>query len=183
MAKKLLLILIFLAFISCGKKDSHDIYQTKGGEYVSKKGNFIADFPTLPTHTAIDNQIGLDKFKIHLYRSTIGKQKIFNIKYIDYPEHMVKSLSDEQLYIQGVTNYSNKMSESFNLLYQKPIEQHGLNGRAFQLELNEIAKNKGHEGFIMGRLFRINNRVYTITYIGIDDKNAGPFIDSFRQWK
>jgi len=180
MTKKVLLILTFIAFLSCGDKTNDDIYKTKSGAYASKTGNFIVHFPTKPKYTSIDNQIGLDKFQIHLYRSTLGAQKIFNVEYNDYPEHMIKSLSNEQLYTQGVANFANKMAESFNLQYQKPIEQNDLNGQAFQLELNKNAKNKGHDGFIMGRLFRDGNRVYTITYIGVNDKNVDSFIDSFR---
>ncbi|TKS57208.1 hypothetical protein [Mesohalobacter halotolerans] len=183
MTKKILLILITFAFISCGKNKSDDIYKTKGGEYASKVGNFVAAFPTEPSHTAIDNQIGLDKFQIHMYRSTLGSQKIFNVEYIDYPEHMIKSMSNGQLYNQGVANYANKMAESFNLQYQKPVEQHELDGQKFQLELNENAKSKGLDGFILGRLFRQGNRVYTITYIGIDDERAGSFVNSFRLLK
>jgi len=183
MTKKILLILTIFVFISCGKNEADDIYKTKGGEYASKTGNFVADFPTEPNHTAIDNQIGLDKFKIHLYRSTLGPKKIFNIEYNDYPEHMIKSMSNEQLYNQGVTNYANKMAESFNLQYQEPIEQHGLSGQKFQLELNDNAKNKGLDGFILGRLFRQGNRVYTVTYIGVNDKNVSSFVDSFRLLK
>ena len=183
MTKKILLILTIFTFVSCGKNESDDIYKTKGGEYASKTGNFVADFPTEPNHTAIDNQIGLDKFQIHLYRSTLGPQKIFNIEYNDYPEHMIKSMSNEQLYNQGVTNYANKMAESFNLQFTEPVEQHGLSGQKFQLELNDNAKTKGLDGFILGRLFRKGNRVYTITYIGVNDKRASSFVDSFRLLK
>ena len=93
---------------------------------------------------------------------------------------MVKSLSNEQLFSQGASNYVNKMSDNFILQSQGPIEQNGLNGHAFQLELNENARKKGLDGFIMGRLFRNENRVYTVTYIGVDDKNVGNFINSFR---
>ena len=89
-----------LAVISCGKNESDNIYKTKAGEYASKTGNFVADFPTEPKHTAIDNKIGLDKFQLHLYRSTLGPNKIFNVEYSDYPEHMIKSLPKEQLFNQ-----------------------------------------------------------------------------------
>tara|TARA_B100001750_G_C15227168_1_gene456267 strand:+ start:97 stop:624 length:528 start_codon:yes stop_codon:yes gene_type:complete len=172
-----------LAVISCGKNESDNIYKTKAGEYASKTGNFVADFPTEPKHTAIDNKIGLDKFQLHLYRSTLGPNKIFNVEYSDYPEHMIKSLPKEQLFNQVVMNLANRMSESFNLQYQKPIEQHGLNGQKFQLELNESAKVNSPDVFILGRVFREGNRVYTITYVGRNDKNIGSFVDSFRLLK
>ncbi|MBW1296292.1 hypothetical protein [Aquimarina litoralis] len=180
MTNKIVLILTFLIFVSCGNNTNDDIYKTKKGEYATKTGNFIVNFPTEPKYTSVDNQIGVDKFQIHLYRSTLGAQKIFNVEYYDYPEYMIKSLSNEQFYTQSITNYANKMAESFNLEFQKPIEQNGLNGYAFQLEINKKAKSKGLDGYVVGRFFRNGNRIYTVTYIGVNDKNVDSFIDSFR---
>ena len=57
MIKKLFLILIVLGFLSCGNKTNETIYKTKDGEYASKHGNFIADFPTKPNYSAIDNAL------------------------------------------------------------------------------------------------------------------------------
>ena len=170
---------IFATF-SCGQFENNDIYKTKGEEYASKKGNFVADFPIEPNHTAIDNQIGLDKFEIHLYRSAFAGRKIFNVEYNDYPTHMLKSLTTEELYNQAVNNFAYKVADNFDLIYQKSIEQNGLQGQAFQLELNDNAKKKGHDGFIMGRIFKDENRVYTVTYMGIDDNRVGSFLESFR---
>ena len=180
MKKQLLLFVTIFSLFSCGKIEGNDIYKTKGGEYASKTAHFVVDFPTKPKHTAIDNQIGLDKFQIHLYRSALGPKKVFNVEYTDYPEHMIKSMPNEELFDQAVTNYTNKLAESFNLLYQEPVVQHELKGRKFQLELNESAKSKGLDIFILGRLFRKENRIYTITYVGNNDKRAGSFVDSFR---
>lgn len=180
MIKKVTLYLIFLMFIACGGKTNESVYETKSGEYASQTGNFIAKFPVEPTYTAIDNQIGLDKFQIHLFRSTLGPNKIFSIEYNDYPEHMIKSMTDEQVYSQGITNFSNKMSEAFYLDFQEPIEQHGLNGQYFVLNLKQSALDKGIEGHIQGKLFRKGNRVYTVTYMGRDDKTVDSFMKSFR---
>jgi len=179
MTRILLLILTILTFVSCGNEND-DIYKTKSGEFASKSGNFIADFPTKPSYSAIDNQIGLDKFQLHLIRSTLGPNKIFSIEYNDYPEHMIKSMTDEQLYSQGVTNFSNKMVEAFELEFQEPIEQHGLNGQYFVLKLKQSAIDKGIKGHIEGKLFRKGNRVYIVTYIGRNDKNTDSFMNSFR---
>ena len=180
MTRKLLLFLTVLTFISCGNKTNESIYKTKSGDYASKTGNFIANFPTKPNYTAIDNQIGLDKFQIHLFRSTLGPNKIFSIEYSDYPEYMIKSLTDEQIYSQGVTNFSNKMAEVFNLDFQESIEQHGLSGQSFILNLKQSAIDKGTKGHIQGKLFRKGNRVYTVTFIGRNDKNSDMFMKSFR---
>ena len=180
MTKNLLLILTILTFLSCGNDSGKMIYKTKGGEFASQPGNFIADFPTEPKYSAIDNQIGLDKFQIHLFRSTLGPNKIFSIEYYDYPEYMTESMTDEQMYSQGVTNFSNKMAEAFKLEFQEPIEQHGLSGQYFVLNLKQHAIDKGVQGHIQGKLFRIGNRVYTVTYIGRNDKNVDTFMESFR---
>jgi len=180
MRKVLLPFLAFLTILSCGSDSNDFVYKTKSGEYASKPGNFIADFPTEPKHSTIDNQIGLDKFQIHLFRSTLGPNKIFSIEYVDYPEHMVTSMTNEQIYSQGVTNYANKVSESFYLESQEPIEQHGLKGQYFVLRLKQSAIDKGVKGYIEGKLFRIGKRVYTITYLGHNDNNVDAFMKSFR---
>ena len=180
MTRKLLLILTTLIFISCGNEKNENLYKTKSGEYASKTGNFIANFPSKPNYSSIDNQIGLDKFQIHLFISTLEPNKIFKVEYNDYPEYIIKALTDEQIYSQGVTNYSNKMAETFTLEFQEPIEQHGLKGQYFVLNSNQAAKDKGIEGHIVGMLFRKENRVYTVSYIGKNDKNTGVFMDSFR---
>jgi len=180
MTKKLLLILTTLIVMSCANETNENLYETKSGEYASKTGNFIANFPTEPKYSAIDNQIGPDTIQTHVFISTLGPNKIFSIEYHDYPENTIKSLTEEQIYSQGVSNYSNKMVENFTLEFQKPIEQHGLKGQYFVLNLNQTAKDKGIDGHILGMLFKKENRIYTVCYIGKNDKNTGVFMDSFR---
>ena len=179
MAKQLFLIFTILTFVSCSNTDEN-IHKTKSGEFASKTGNFIAKFPTKPSYSTIDNQVGLDKFQIHLFRSTLGANKIFSIEYVDYPDYMIKSMTDDQIYSQGVINFSNKMSETFELEFQKPIEQHGLKGLYFVLNIKQVLLDKGVKGHIQGKIFRKENRVYTIAYLGEDDKNIDPFMTSFR---
>ncbi len=182
MNKTLLLILTILILISCGNS-SNDIYKTKSGEYASKSGNFIVKFPTKPDLTIIDNKIGLDEFQIHLFRTALGPNKIFTVEYVDYPEYLLKSSSDEQIFTQGITNLANKMSESFELEFQESVEQHGLNGKYFVFRLNQIVIKKGTKGYLEGKIFRDKNRVYTITYFGHSDKNVDSFMESFRMIK
>lgn len=146
MKKHLILFLTFLTLVSCGNEASDTIYKTKLGEYASRPGNFIAAFPTEPKHSVIDNQLGLDKFQIHLFTSTLGPNKRFTIEYVDLPEHMVASLTDEQYYDQGVANFSAKMAASFDFDFQEPVEQQGLTGRYFVLRLNQNTKDKGIKG-------------------------------------
>jgi hypothetical protein len=183
MIKKIFLIFGFIAIVSCGNDKSDDIYKTKSGEYASRTGNFIAEFPTEPNYSAIDNQIGLDKFKIHNIKSSLGPKKFFTVEYIDYPEHMIKSMSDEQIFEQSINAVANKLADNFVLINQKPIEQNGLLGKSFQLESTDAAKSNGYDAFVLGRLFRDGNRIYTVSYAGVNDKNAGSFVDSFRLLK
>jgi len=179
MNKVLLLLLITFQLISC--QDTSDmIYKTKEGAYASKQGNFIADFPVAPNYSAIDNQIGLEKFQLHLFRATLGASKFFSIEYVDYPEYMVTSMTDKELFNQAITNLSNKMSDAFVLGKKEPIDQHGLRGESFILALNENAKKQKLQGFIKGSVFRDENRFYTILYIGTSDKHVGSFLNSFR---
>ncbi len=182
MNKTLLLILTILILTSCGNS-TNDIYKTKSGEYASKSGNFIVRFPTKPDISVIDNKIGLDEFQIHLFRTALGPNKKFSVEYVDYPEYLLKSSSDEQIFTQGITNLANKMSESFELEFQESIEQHTLNGKYFVFRLKQALIDKGVKGYVEGKIFRDKNRVYTITYFGRSDKNVDPFMESFRQLK
>ncbi|MEY8848564.1 hypothetical protein AB9K26_07100 [Psychroserpens sp. XS_ASV72] len=183
MIKKSLITLILLVVFSCGKTTNDNIYKTKGGEYASKTGNFVADFPTEPKYSVIDNKLGLDEFQIHIFRSTLGVNKLFILEYVDYPEHMIKSMTDEQIYTQSINNLTHKMEESFFLDYQESIEHNGLSGEYYVLKTNQELKEKGVEGMALGRIFRVENRVYNISYLGENDKNIDSFIDSFRLLK
>jgi len=175
------LSLIFLVFfISCGNDSKNDIYKTKSGEFASVKGNFIAKFPTKPNLSVIDNKIGLDEFKINLFRGNLGPNKVFSVEYTDYPEYMLKSTTDEQLFSQRIINLANKMDKSFRLEFQESIEQHGLKGKYFVLELKQSEIDRGIKGYFEGKMFRNGNRVYTIAYFGHSDKNVDLFMNSFR---
>ena len=44
------------------------------------------------------------------------------------------------------------------------------------MNLKQNAIEKGIEGHIQGKLFRKGNRVYTVTYIGQNDKNVDSFM-------
>ena len=174
--KILYLIFTILILISCSS--DNDIYKTKSGEFATKTGSFIAKFPTEPKLSVIENKIGLDEFEIYLYRSTLGIDKVFTVEYVDYPEYILKSTTDEQLYSQSITNLTNKMSSDFKLESQKPLDQHGLIGRYFFLEfINDVDRNKP---YIEGMIFRKSNRIYTIIYSGIYDKHTIVFLNSFR---
>ncbi|WP_299229137.1 hypothetical protein [uncultured Psychroserpens sp.] len=180
MIRKLQILFCTIIFISCGNETNEHIYKTKTVEYASKTGNFIAKFPTEPKYSVLERKIGIDDFEIHVFRSTLGPNKIFSLEYIDYPENMIKSLSDSEIYSQGISNYSNKIADKFNLDFQKTIEQHGLKGEYFVFSLKPSLIEKGIEGHVLGILFRKENRVYTISYMGINDDKTGTFLDSFR---
>lgn len=180
MVKKLLLILTTFIFISCGNEKNENLYKTTSGEYASKTGNFVVKFPSEPSYSVSENQIGSDQFQIHTFRSALGPNKIFTVEYIDYPSSFIKSMTDEEIYTQGIANFSNNIAETFTLEFQEPIEQHGIKGQYFVFNLKQTAKDKGIKGHIVGMLFRNENLVYTVTYMGRNDNKTGEFMDSFR---
>ena len=79
--KTFLFLLIIIGSISCAENKNDDIRETKGGEFYSKIGNFIIDFPTKPNYSTSEEQLGPDKVHLHIFRSTLGPTSIFNIEY------------------------------------------------------------------------------------------------------
>jgi len=183
MIKYSLIFLLVITLISCDKKDNDIIYKTKGGDYASKVGNFIANFPTEPDYTKFDRRVMIDTFEINLYRSALSAKRVFNIEYTDYPENTFEKTSNEDVYDEALSNYVRTMSESFTLQHQEVIEQHGLDGIAFQLNTKGKLKKQVTSDYVLGRIFRVGNRVYTITYVGENYKNAATFVNSFRTLK
>ncbi|TXE17264.1 hypothetical protein ES692_09775 [Psychroserpens burtonensis] len=181
MKLKLFIVTLFLVMLSC--KDDSVVYKTTSGAYASKTGKFYAKFPTKPNLSIQDNKIGADEFEVFAYRSTLGPNKIFSIEYFDYPGEMVKAMPNEQFLDQAVTNYSYAMASNFELDFKEPVNNGDLKGVYFVLQLKENPAIKGIEGMILGEIFKIGNRVYTITYHGIPDKRVDTFIESFKIMK
>ena len=178
--KRLLLMTLVFCCVACGSDTDKMIYATKGGEFGSQQGNFVADFPTKPKYTLLERQSGTESYEVHTFRSTLGPNKIFTLEYIDYPESTISLFTNEEIYDLSIQNYASQVIENFVLDSQKPIEQHGLKGQYFVLNLNQAALDKGIKGHIEGSIFRSGNRVYTISYTGRLDKNVDTFMESFR---
>nr|WP_321235466.1 hypothetical protein [uncultured Psychroserpens sp.] len=174
---KLFLLLFLVALSSC--KNDSDIYKTTSGAYASKKGKFVAKFPTEPQLSIQDNKIGFDKFQVFAYRSTLGPNRIFAVEYFDYPGDMIKSMPNEDFLEQTISNYVYGMSSNFELDYKEAVDNGDLKGVYFVLQPKENAAIQGIKGMILGEVFKKGNRVYTITYFGIPDDKVDPFIDSF----
>ena len=179
--KSNLFILIYLPFLflySCNSDDSLKVYRTESGEYVSDSGKFIAKFPSEPKGTIVENQLGIDKFNIYHFQSNLGPNKQFIIEFVDYPKHLVKSQTNEQVYSQGITNLLNKLGKTFRLQSKKTIEQYGIKGEYFVIELSDNTKQQ--DFYLEGILFFNNPRLYTVLFYGQSDDKVQEFITSFR---
>jgi hypothetical protein len=175
---KLWVLLCLIATTSC--KNDSDIYETTSGAYASKKGKFVAKFPTEPLLSVVENKIGVNEFEVFSYRSTLGVNKIFSVDYYDYPGDMMSAIPDDEFFEQTVSNYVYTMSSNFELDFKEPVEKGNLKGMYFVLQSKEDAAIKGINGMILGEVFKKDNRVYTIIYMGIPDEKVDVFVDSFR---
>ncbi|WP_055446220.1 hypothetical protein [Lacinutrix mariniflava] len=186
MNKNLLIILLTIFTLnSCQSqsKDKTEMYKTESDEYASESGNFIIDFPMKPKLQVIDNQIGMDKYKIHNYQVVAGQQMIYMAEYIDFPEYIMKSesWSKEQAYNQILKTLEAKYGGVFKLTKQEPTEQHNLNGQYFEFSLNPNANvPRGLKGGIKGKIFFVGNRSYQIMYLGEEQVLIEQFLNSFR---
>ena len=182
---KKLLIFLFIIFTlnSCQlqKKDKTEMYKTESGEYASESGNFIIKFPIKPILNIIDNQIGMDKYKIYYYQAVAGEQMIYATGYIDFPEYIIESWGKDDWYNQSLKTLEARYGGVFKLTKQEPTEQHNLKGQYFEFSLNPNANvPRGVKGSIKGKIFFIENRAYTITYLGENQELIEPYLNSFR---
>lgn len=183
MIKKLILIGCCIFFIvSCGN-NANDIYKTQGGEYASQKGNFIIKFPVKPNYGVINNQIGLEKFKLNLFTIALGANKTFSLEYVDYPKGLFNNKSNNRIFNETISGLKNRMGDIFYIESNDDIIQHGIAGRKFILTFKEDYLKKGARGHIEGRLFKINNRIYILLFKGLNNDHVQPFMDSFRLLK
>ncbi len=164
-------------------KDKTEMHKTDSKEYSSESGNFIINFPIKPTLRVVDNQIGVDKYKIYNYQAVTGQQMIYMAEYIDFPSYIMESESwtKEQAYNQILKTLEAKYRGVFKLTKQEPTEQHNLKGQYFEFSLNPDANVlKGTKGGVKGKIFFVGNRSYQITYIGEEQELIEPYLNSFR---
>ncbi|WP_179319771.1 hypothetical protein [Winogradskyella helgolandensis] len=181
--KLLILVLTLFSLNACQSqtKDKTEMYETESKEYASESGNFIIDFPMKPTLRVIDNQIGMDKYKIYNYQAVAGQQMIYMAEYIDFPEYIIESWDKEQLYSQILNTLEAKYRGVFKLTKKEPIEQHNLRGIYFEYSLNPDANiPRGVKGAIKGAIYFVGNRSYQLTYLGEEQELIEKFLSSFR---
>jgi hypothetical protein len=156
----LIATLIITLLSSCNNENQINLTKDSEGFYTSKLGNFKIKFPASPVPNVIDNQIGLDKFKIHHYRAVKSKNEIFTLEFIDLPDNILSSISDEANYYESaINNLSNLYrSKGFELDSKKDILHKGLKGIEFRFN--------GSMGSIIGRLFKVDKTTYTISFMG-----------------
>lgn len=184
MNRNLLIILLTIFTLnSCQSqsKDKTEMYKTESGEYASKSGNFIIDFPMKPTLRVIDNQIGMDEYKIYNYQAVAGQQMIYMAEYIDFPKYIIESWDKEQLYEQILKTLEAKYGGVFKLTKKEPTEQYSLKGIYFEYSLNPNANvPRGVKGGIKGKIFFVGNRSYQLTYLGEEQELIEKYLNSFR---
>ena len=174
------LFILGICCISCGTSTSEHIYKTNTGEYASKTGRFIAKFPSEPGYSTVEREFGNDLLDLHSFRTVLGPNKIFAVEYLDYPEAYINQMTDEEVFKLSKTNYIYQTSGSFELDYEDSIEQHGLKGKYIVLKPTKNLEDQGLNGHFLIQIFKKENRVYTISYLGRNDKQTGEFMDSFR---
>lgn len=183
--KRIILLLTIFTLNPCQSqpKDKTEMYKTTSGEYASESGNFIIKFPMKPTLTVreIDNQIGMGKYKIYYYQAVAGQQMIYGAEYIDFPESVMKSMGEEKAYYRILKTLETKYSNDFKLTKEEPTETNNMKGHYFEFSLNSDAKvPDGVKGSIKGKIIFIENRAYTITYLGKNQELVEPYLNSFR---
>ncbi|WP_188467121.1 hypothetical protein [Bizionia arctica] len=182
----LILLLTIFTLNSCQSqtKDKTKMKKTESGEFYSESGNFIIDFPIKPTLRVIDNQIGMDKYKIYNYQAVAGQQMIYMAEYIDFPEYIIESWDKDQAYNQILKTLEAKYGGVFDLTKKEPTEQNNLNGIYFEFSLNPNANvPKGMKGGIKGKVFFVGNRSYQLTYFGEEQELIENYLNSFRLLK
>ena len=173
--------IILLLCVSCfDANNSGDIYKTKSGEHASKSGKFVAKFPIKPAYSILDREFGTEVLQVHSFRTVLGPNKIFAVDYVDYPKTYIDQLSEQEVYKLIKTNYIYQSSGLFELDFEQPIEQHGLKGQYVVLRLKENRLKKNVDGHYLIQIFKRENRIYTISYLGINDSQIGEFLESFR---
>ena len=184
MNKNLLIILLTIFTLNSCQSQSNDkteMYKTESGEYASESGNFIIYFPMKPTLRVIDNQIGMDKYKIYNYMAVAGKQMIYVAEYIDFPEYVMESWDKDQAYSQILKTLEAKYGGVFKLTKKESTEQNNLKGVYFEYSLNPDANvPKGVNDGIKGKIFFVGNRSYQLTYLGEEQELTEKYLNSFR---
>ncbi|WP_431135017.1 hypothetical protein [Psychroserpens mesophilus] len=179
-AIRLFIFIVGICCMSCENNNSEYIYKTKTGEYASKTGRFIAKFPAKPSYSKVEREFGKELLELHSFRTVLGPNKIFAIEYIDYPEAYINQMTDEEVFKLSKTNYIYQTSNTFELDYEDDIEQHGLKGKYIVLKPTQNLTEKNSNGHFLIQVFKKENRVYSISYLGRNDKQTGAFMDSFR---
>ena len=168
-----LFLSIQLGFTGCGGEKT-SFTKDADGYYNSNISNFKIKFPVQPSTKVIDNQVGLEKFKIYFYQAVKEKDELYNLEYIELPTALAAS-SKQQNYLELVlTNLSNiYRRKGFNLTSKKEITYQNTKGLEFRYD--------GVMGSVIGRFFNINDKTYTMTFMGhprTSEINA--YFDSFQ---
>lgn len=77
--KRLLSVLLMLVGLLGCQSEKPDIYKTKQGNFASKEGKFVAEFPKEPTVTVQENKIGHETINVYLFESFVRPQNYYRV--------------------------------------------------------------------------------------------------------
>jgi hypothetical protein len=177
---KFKLLILFLIIIACKQEKRTQTFQDD--LFHSKEGNFEVYFPTKPKTQKLDNNmIGIDKISGISYQSIFQNDKIFTIGFTIVPEYILKSWDLQDYYKQGVETIANRYGKDFKLTRNDSINENGLEGRYFYIEVKpEVKIANNVKGYIEGKFFLVGNKYYNILFTGEPTSETDKFFKSFR---
>lgn len=181
-----LIIVVFLLFSSCNMQEqpTNDIFKTTEGEYASRMGKFVAKYPSKPFHYIYRKKIDKEKDLVADYHSvitTIGDTRIFNVEYFVMDEEFLanKDMREiKDLMMFDVNNFFQKKGFTVDFFNDKKLQS--FDGVYFSYKPTPALKRALPKAKGKGKAILRNNILYYVYFLGVFDREAQDFIDSFR---
>ena len=177
MKKKLNYFVLFLSLltitISCDDSPNIALEKDADGFYRSSLGNFRIQFHTTPSAQVLDQQIGMEKFKVYSYQAFEDRRTGYKIEYIDIPEVLVEMTPAGFTHEAMLNNLSFLFGkEGLQLTSSSDVTYKDLKGLEFRFD--------GDQGSVIGRYFKIGNKTYTMYSFGqVHTEKINAFFNSF----
>jgi len=181
-----ILLCVFL-FFSCNSEKTSKAemyYVEETGEFANDIGLFRIKFPLSPKMEIIKNKVGDLKYNVFQYKAMTGRQKIYLAQFSDLPEVAVKSVGKENFYNTAINSFQHSFDRSFQLEKKEEIKIGAYSGYEFVLREKGYTNNvHNKEQILKGRIFFRANRIFSIIYLGEEQKEMDTFLESFRFMK
>jgi hypothetical protein len=145
------------------------------GLYRSAIGNFRIKLPTTPAVNVLDQQIGLEKFKVYGYQAIENRTEVYRIEYLAIPETLLEMSESTGGYnYDTVINnlFIQYKNQGFVLSSTKEVTHKDMQGVEYRFDSDK--------GSIVGRFFKVGNKTYTLYFLGQPYTNRiNAFFDSF----